>query len=79
MIEEWEENFEDFELFSDVEVYIGKENPLRKAKDFSAIISACSFPEEKTGFIAIFGPTRMPYEKNIGLLKSLSEYLKDSL
>ena len=79
MIEEWEENFEDFEPFSDVEVYIGKENPFRKAKDFSTIISTCSFPEEKTGFIAIFGPTRMSYEKNIGLLKSLSEYLKDSL
>ena len=78
MIEEWEENFEDFELFSDVEVYIGKENPLRKAKGFSTIISACAFPEEKAGFIAIFGPTRMPYEKNISLVKSLSEYLRDS-
>ena len=77
MIEAWEENFEDFEPFSDIEVYIGKENPLRKAKDFGVIISTCSFPEEREGFIAIFGPKRMPYEKNISLVKSLTEYLKD--
>lgn len=54
-----------------VEIYIGEENPFSKEKDFSIMISAYSFPKKQTGIMALMGPKRMAYQKNIGLLNSL--------
>lgn len=58
-----------------VKVYIGSEMPIRGAKDFSLIIS--SIPSRWGDLrIAILGPTRMDYEKNLRLLKSVKEMLE---
>ena len=54
-----------------VEIYIGEENPFSREKDFSILISAYSFPRKQTGIMALMGPKRMAYQKNIGLLNSL--------
>jgi transcriptional regulator of heat shock response len=69
-----EKEMEDIKLDSSIEVFIGKENPFPKAKEFSTIITKCHFPGGE-GFLAIVGPKRMTYDKNINYLKSLMNRL----
>lgn len=52
-----------------INVYIGKESPLRR-KEFCLILTKIFFP--KTTF-AILGPKRMDFKRNISLLKYLIE------
>ena len=62
---------------SSIRVYIGKENPFPKAREFSTIVSRCHFPKEENGILAIFGPKRMDYNKNIGLMDHLVRLLEE--
>jgi heat-inducible transcriptional repressor len=78
MMEDWEGRIEDFETLPEIKVYIGKENPLAKSRDFSAIIAPCNFSKEQEGIIAILGPKRMAYPKNISLIKSLTRHLTEA-
>lgn len=92
VIKSFGEEINDFKVNSGIKVYIGGENPFPKAKDFSIILSRCHFPEPERrvkkriyplrppkaqeGIIAVLGPKRMTYEKNIGLLNSLIKLLE---
>jgi transcriptional regulator of heat shock response len=60
---------------SNINVYIGKENPLPKAKDFAVISSRYRLPNGEEGVISILGPKRMEYDKNISLINSLVKLL----
>ena len=75
-LENFEENIEDFEINSGIKIYIGKENPFKKAKDFSLISSRCCLPNKK-GIISLLGPKRMAYDRNISLINSLNKLLAD--
>jgi heat-inducible transcriptional repressor len=75
LLKNFEEEIEEFEINSGIKIYIGKEIPFPKAKDFSTIISRCHFPNEEEGILAIMGPKRMTYEKNINSLNSLTKLL----
>jgi len=77
LLKSFEEEISDFKINSEVRVYIGKENPFPKAKDFSIIISKCHFPNREEGILAILGPKRMTYEKNIGSLNYLTKLLEE--
>ena len=66
-----ESGLRDFQSEKLLEVYIGKENPFSKEQDFSIMICECSFEKKQKGLLALLGPKRMTYEKNIGLLVSL--------
>lgn len=76
LLTNFEECIEDFEINSEIKVYIGKENPFSKTKEFSTIITSCHFPKEEKGILAILGPKRMTYERNIGSLNSLTRFLE---
>lgn len=76
LVENFEKNVEDLKLNSKIKVYIGKENPFPKAKDFSIISSRCILPDEEEGIISLLGPKRMNYDKNISLIKSLMKSLE---
>ena len=76
LLENFEKNIEDLELNSKVKVYIGKENPFPKAKDFSIISSKCILPDEEEGIISLLGPKRMDYDRNISLINSLIQILE---
>ncbi len=74
MIDDFEENIKEM-FFPEtclpagmVKIYIGKENPVSKVKDFSIITSGF-----EGGLFAILGPKRMSYDKNIELFKKLWE------
>lgn len=61
-----------------VKVYIGKENPLH-IKNCSMIVSQIKYPSGEKGFIAIIGPKRMHYDKNISLLEHITKFLGSGL
>lgn len=78
MVNDFEKEIKEFSQgnFSIPKIYIGKENPIPKSKEFSMIISRCPIPQLKEGVIlTILGPKRMAYQKNIGLMNSLIKLL----
>jgi len=78
MVDYFEENIDDFDLTCpSVRTYIGNEAPISKADDFSIVISKCSFFEGEDGFVAILGPKRMAYKRNISLVDSIVKILNE--
>jgi len=88
LLESFEENIENLkvnphhQIFgvgvnSGIKVYIGKENPFSKNKDFSIIISKCHLPKKEEGILSILGPKRMAYDRNISLINSLVRALEN--
>ena len=76
MIEGWEHNIIDFNFPAKIQVFIGRENPLPKSQGFSVIVSKLRLPKEKKGIVAIFGPKRMDYNRNISAINSLAKLLE---
>ena len=68
----------DFEDDSNINIFIGEENPFAKTKEFSIIFSKCCFFEEKKGMLAILGPKRMNYNTNINSLNFLIKLLEEN-
>lgn len=58
-----------------IKVYIGKENPF-KEKNLSVVLTKTLF-RNKEGKIAILGPKRMDFKKNIGLINYLLKSLEN--
>ena len=54
-------------------VFIGKENPLSKAHDFSMLVSRCKI-SGGDGVVVILGPKRMNYRKSIDALDALCDF-----
>ena len=52
-------------------VFIGEENPIRDAKNYTLMISRTNTPFGKVGIFAILGPRRMDYERNLMLLRAM--------
>ncbi len=72
----FEKNVRSVDVNTQIKIYIGRENPFTKAKNFSIMISKCSFPKNKKGIISLLGPKRMKYESNINLINSILEVLE---
>lgn len=77
VINNFEEMMRNVELDSHISIFIGKENPFKKAKEFTTMITRCKFPNNKKGILAILGPKRMSYEKNINSLSVLVKMLEE--
>ncbi len=79
-IKEFEEKFEGG--FSEkikpgeVKIYIGREGPFSN-DDFSILISRCRFSNDEEGTVALLGPKRMAYDKNISIISSLVRLLEN--
>jgi len=71
LLKNLEEHIEQLKTDSGVNVYIGKENPFPKAKDFTVISSRYHLPNGEEGIISLLGPKRMAYDRNISLINSL--------
>jgi len=78
LLESFEKNIEDLKLNSEIKVYIGRENPFKKTKDFSIISSKCCLPGDCQTIISLLGPKRMDYDRNIGLINSLTRLLSNT-
>lgn len=78
LIENWEQDvFKEQNWPKAMQIWIGKENPYSESGDFSAISCQYLFPDGEKGIMAIFGPKRMAYNKNIKILNFLNKKIND--
>ncbi|MEP7176577.1 MAG: HrcA family transcriptional regulator, partial [Gemmatimonadales bacterium] len=61
-----------------VSVTIGTENPDARLTDFTLVTSSYEVGDLR-GVIGVMGPTRMPYDKIIGLVEHTSRMVEDLL
>ena len=66
----------DPEELSEPKTFVGNENPIREARHWGMIISSYKTPFKKESIVAILGPRRMDYERNISMLKYFREVLE---
>lgn len=60
----------------EVKVYIGR-NPFSKSSEFSIISSCCFLPKKRKSVLAIIGPKRMNYNRNLSLMNSILKTLEN--
>jgi transcriptional regulator of heat shock response len=77
LLQNFENDIKNLDINSEIKVYIGKENPFTKSKDFSIILSRCRFPDKEEVIVSLLGPKRMSYEKNISLINSIVKMLEE--
>jgi transcriptional regulator of heat shock response len=76
-IKKVEKTIERLKLNSEIKVWIGREIPFKEGKNFSLISCRISLPELGKTIISFSGPQRMDYNRNINILKSLKEQLRN--
>jgi heat-inducible transcriptional repressor len=59
----------------DIRIFIGRENPVRDIRDETVMLARYDLPYNYKGSLALIGPTRMDYGKNIGLIKYTTKEL----
>lgn len=59
-----------------VTVYIGRENPYLPAQYTSVIVRSVALPDCRTAVLALIGPKRMPYPRNMALLEHVAQILQ---
>lgn len=59
----------------EIEVYIGQENPMFQLNHVSMILTPAEFPNGEKGFVALIGPKRMPYQRNISVMDQIRRLL----
>ncbi|MFA6252114.1 MAG: hypothetical protein WCX74_01805 [Candidatus Paceibacterota bacterium] len=77
LVDDIEEKMEELEIQKDIKIYIGDEIPLSKAGNVSIICTKISNKNNKDldANIALIGPKRMNYGKNISLIRHLNRIL----
>jgi len=58
-----------------VQIMIGKESPFRQIQHETVMCAKYGLPDNCVGSLTLVGPTRMDYEKNIALIKFMTEEL----
>ncbi|MGD0977206.1 MAG: hypothetical protein ABR875_02850 [Minisyncoccia bacterium] len=61
--------------FENLNIIIGDENQIRDVKDETMMFAKYRLPEKFTGSLTLIGPTRMDYQRNIGLIKYTTDEL----
>ncbi|KKT16825.1 MAG: hypothetical protein A2654_01100 [Candidatus Nealsonbacteria bacterium RIFCSPHIGHO2_01_FULL_43_31] len=75
-VQSFEKHIDEMSDFNDPQVFIGKENKVVLAPEFSTIVSKIHLPKKKEGVVVILGPKRMAYDKNVGIMNSLIKLLQ---
>jgi len=76
MVEYMEKNIRELSNFDFPRIFIGSENPLPNSREFSIVISKIHFPKKKDGVVALLGPKRMNYDKNVDIINSLNKNVR---
>lgn len=61
------------------EVFIGKENPIGFANECSMVVSRYNLQSGEEGLLAIIGPKRMKYSRNISIINYFKKLLSGNL
>ncbi len=75
-LEDLEKEIESLVVNSGIKIYIGEENPLKSARNFSIISSRVLLPTDSRVIISLLGPKRMAYYRNISLINSLVKFFE---
>lgn len=67
--------FEEFPTGTGTRIYIGSEAPIGKSSQCSIVISELATPFGR-GYLGVLGPMRMPYERNLSVVKEVKEILE---
>jgi len=59
----------------DTQIFIGKENPVKEARNCSMIVSPYKLKSGEKGLIAVIGSKRMKYDRNKGLINFIKGIL----
>lgn len=62
----------------DENIFIGKENAFKEAEPYTIMITHWFHPKGFSGFLALVGPTRMDYQKNISLIRYINSLYDES-
>lgn len=77
ILKKLETKIKNLKLNSEIKIYIGRENPIKRIEYFSLIVVKCNFRHKKETIFSLFGPVRMNYNRNISLLKSTKKFLEN--
>jgi heat-inducible transcriptional repressor len=77
LIDDFETKINKLEPQEDIKIYIGEEIPVLRSNNISIICSEINSQGEEKINIALVGPRRMNYIRNISLIKNLNKILKD--
>lgn len=77
-VQNFEKHFNELQDLDELQIFIGKEAEglFLGGQEFSTIISKIHLPKKKEGMVAILGPKRMAYDKNLGIMESLTKLLE---
>ncbi len=73
--ESMEELSQELKNKSEVEIYIGEENPICNTDNCSMVVSKYNMKNGEEGLLAIIGPKRMKYSRNVSLIDYLKKLL----
>ena len=73
--ESMEELSQELKNKSEVEIYIGKESPIYNTNECSMVVSKYNMKNGEEGLLAIIGPKRMKYSRNVSLIDYLKKLL----
>ncbi len=59
-----------------IQILIGRENPFRQIRGETIMCTKYLLPGDIIGSLTLIGPTRMDYEKNLALIKYMTEQLQ---
>ncbi len=62
---------------SDVQVFIGDENPTDELRRFGIVVSTYGVDGEVTGLLGVVGPTRMAYGRSISSVRYMARLMSD--
>ena len=65
------------EEVSDVQVFIGDENPSDELRRFGIVVSTYGVDGEVTGLLGVVGPTRMAYGRSISSVRYMARLMSD--
>ena len=68
-LERLDEKLRDIKINENPLILIGEENPFVKSNQFSSLLSVVSNPK---AILGILGPKRMPYKRNIAILRAIT-------
>jgi len=62
---------------SDVQVFIGDENPADELRRFGVVVSTYGVDGQVTGVLGVLGPTRMAYGRSISSVRYMARLMSD--
>jgi len=79
LVDSIEEKMDNLEIQKEVKIYIGEEIPILKAGNMSIICAriGSNNTDKHDADIALIGPKRMNYSKNVSLIKHLNRILNE--